>query len=194
MPPDNVNLLCQKSDRVRRLTASCVQSVARLRYGYEMPIADAIDLARVHDLRTAVRTFEEKLELLQNVPQATRFKLATTEAALAGGLNRRAGVDHTIAVRRASIGTMPEREQLGVPREILVARLRELRRSWERWAREYSRFIDRVASLHAEAERDLKLLRLEPETAKRAKAELERVLLVALLEAGELGSSFEEVR
>ena len=159
-----------------------------------MPFADAIDLARIHDVRSAVRIFEEKLELLQSVPQATRFRLATTEAALTGGLSPREGVDQTVAVRRVSIGAMSESEQSGVSREILVARLRELRRQWERWAREYSRFIDRVASLHLEADRDLKLLRLEPETAKRAKADLERVLLVALRKAGELGSSFEEVR
>jgi hypothetical protein len=190
--PDNVNLLRQKSDRVRRLTASCVQSVVRRRYGYEMPMADAIDLARIHDVRSAVRIFEEKLDLFKNVPQPTRFKLATTEATLTGGLTPREDIDHTVAVRRVSFGTMSEYEQAGVSREILVARLHELRRQWERWAREYSRFIDRVASLHVEADRDLNLLRLEPETAKRAKAELERVLLVALRKASELKPYFEE--
>jgi hypothetical protein len=183
---NDVSLLHYKSDRVLRLTATCVQSVARFRYGYEMPVADAIDLARIHDLRSTVRILEEKLELLQSVPQATRFKLAVTEAAFTGGLNPAEDVDHIVAVRQASIGTTPEWESSGLPREILIARLQGLRREWEHWAREYSRFIACLGSLHMEADRDLKLLRLEPETAKRAEAELEQVLLVALRKASEL--------
>lgn len=186
MVPDNTDLLRYKSDRVLRLTASCVQSIVRRRYRYEMPMAEAIDLARIHDVRSAVQTFGEKLELLQNVPQAARFKLAATEATFTGGLNPADDVDHTVAVRRASIGTTHEREQIGIPREILIANLRELRREWERWARDFGYFIDRLASLHAEGERGLKLLRLEPELAKRAEAELEQILLVALHRAGEL--------
>jgi SLT domain-containing protein len=186
VPPDNTILLGQKSERVRRLTASCIQSVVRLRCGYEMSMADAIDLARIHDVRSAVRIIEEKLELLQNVPQAMRFKLAATEAALTGGLSSREDIDNTVAVRRASIGPKSERQPAGVSLEILITGLQKLRRQWERWAREYSRFISRIASLHAEADRDLNSLHLEPETAKRARADLERVLLVALRKAGEL--------
>jgi len=175
-----------KSDRVLRLTASCVQTVVRLRYGYELPVADAVELARIHDVRSAVRIFGEKLRLLENIPRPTRFTLAATEAAFTGGIIPEEDLDRTIAVRRASIGTIPEHEQAGARREILVANLRELRRAWEQWAREYAHFIDRLAALLAEGERELKLLRLEPETAERAGTELEQVLLVALRKAGEL--------
>jgi hypothetical protein len=187
--PENVDLMRYKSDRVLRLTASCVQSIVRVRYRYEMPMTEAIDLARIHDVRSAVRAFGEKLELFQSVPQAARFKLAATEATFTGSVVPPADyVDHTIAVRRASIGVPSEREQNGVPREIFIANLRQLRREWEQWAREFADFMDCIASLHLEGDRGLKLLRLEPETAKRAEAELEHVLLIALRKAGELGT------
>lgn len=181
-----------KSDRVLRLTASCVQSIVRLRYRYEMPMSEAIDLARIHDVRSAVRAFADKLELLQNIPQAARFTLAAAEATFTGGVVSPADyVDHTIAVRRASIGAPTEREQSGVPREVLIANLRQLRREWEQWAREFAHFMDRIASLYVEGDRALKLLGLEPETAKRAEAELEQVLLIALHKAGGLGTHIQ---
>jgi hypothetical protein len=186
MLPNNLDLMRYKSDRVLRLTASCVQSIVRIRYRYVMPMSEAVDLARIHDVRSAVRTFGEKLDVHQNVPQAARFKIAAAEATFTGSLSSADYVDHTIAVRQASIGTTHEREQTGAQREILIANLRGLRREWEQWAREYVHFIDSIAALHVQADRELKLLCLEPETARRAEAELEQVLLVALHKAGEL--------
>lgn len=134
----SVDLLSPQPDRVLRLTASCIQSIVRVRHGYEIPMADAIELARVHDVRSAVRIMGEKLELLRTVPQAARLKLATTEATFTVGFLPKEDVDRTVSVRRASIGVMSEQMQAGMPREILVAKLHELRRECEQWAREFS--------------------------------------------------------
>jgi hypothetical protein len=182
--PNSAEVLSLKSDRVLRLTASCIRSVVRIRYAYDISPASAIELARVHDVPSAVRVIGEKLELHQARSQAARFDIAITEAAFTVG--PREDVDRTVSVRRASIDVMSEQSQAGIPREVLVARLRDLRRECEQWAREYSRFIDRIATLYAQADRDLKALRLEPEAAKQAEVALERVLLVALRKAGDL--------
>jgi hypothetical protein len=193
VPPDNLPLLHHKSDRVLRLTASCVQTAIRLCYAYEMSMSEAVDLARIHDVRSAVRVFGEKLELFNSVPRPTRFRLAATEATFTSGVIPEDDLIHTVAVRRASIGTISEHERAGISRLVLVAHLREVRRASEQWAREYGGFMDRIALLHMEGVRDLKLLRLEPETGKRADGELERVILVALRKAGELVLSVQAV-
>lgn len=191
MLPDDIHLPHHKSDRVLRLTASCIRSVIRLRYGYEMHMPEAVDLARIHDVRSAVRVFGEKIELLHRVPRSARFKLAATEATFTSGVIPEEDVSHTVAVRRATIGAIPEYEQAGIPREVLVAHLREVRRASAQWALEYGRFIDRISSLHVEGVRGLTLLRLEHATGKRAEAELEQILLVALRKAGQLESHFQ---
>jgi hypothetical protein len=174
----------QKSDRVLRLTATCIRSVVRVRYGYDISLASAIELARVHDVQSAVRVIGEKLELHQGRSQAARFDIATTEAAFTVGT--REDVDRTVSVRRASIDAVSEQRQAGMPREVLVARLRVLRGECELWTKEYSRFIDRIATLYARADRDLKALHLETQVAKQAEVALERILLVALRKADDL--------
>jgi hypothetical protein len=180
----SVEVPYQKSDRVLRLTATCIRSVVRVRYGYDISMASAIELARVHDVPSAVRVIGEKLELHQGRSQAARFDIAATEAAFTVGTKE--DVDRTVSVRRASIDAASEQKQAGMPREVLVTRLRVLRRECEQWAREYSRFMDSIATLYAKADRDLKALRLQPEASKMAAVELESILLTALGKARDL--------
>jgi hypothetical protein len=191
--PDNTHLIHSKSDRVLRLTASCIQSIVRSRYAHDMPMNVAIDLARAHDVRSAVQAYEQKLELHQGLPHNTRIQLAGTEAAISRGVIPAEEIDRTIAVRRGSLETMREGEQGEARREILVARLREVRRECEQWAREYSRFFDDIASLYQKAARDLRSLHLDAERARQADVELEQVLVLALHRAGQIESNVRAV-
>jgi hypothetical protein len=169
-----------KSDRVVFLTASCVRSIVRLRFAYEMPMADAIDLARVHDLRSATEAVREKLEVLRNVPEAGRARQAVAEAKLTRGLLPREELERTIKLRERSIGSTTVTEEAEAQRETLVTRLRALRRDWERWGREYSDFMDSMALIHSRACLELEALHLPPEVGARAEAELEAILLEAV--------------
>lgn len=186
MPLDNTKLIQPKSDRVLRLTATCVQAVVRLRFAYDLSSDDAIELARIHDVRSAVEILGGKLELWRSIPEGPRFELAVAETKLAGGLIPAEDAKGTVEVRRGYIQTTAEDGQAGTQREKLILGLHELRREAEQWGREYGRFIDRLLSLYAGARKDLVLLRLAPETAKQAESELEQVLLVALHKADEL--------
>ena len=73
-------------------------------------------------------------------------------------------------------------------REETGASLRELGRRSKRWAKEYGRFIQRLATMYRTAGRELEGMRLEPETEKQAKQELEWILLRAHHKVSELES------
>ncbi len=102
MLPDRGKPIFRKSDRVVGLTASCIQSVVLLRHRHELSRSVAIDLARVHDLPTAVRKYAEQLEVLRGAPREVRHEQAGVEAALTRGFDSRREVDRIVEIRQGS--------------------------------------------------------------------------------------------
>jgi hypothetical protein len=176
-----------KSDRVARLTASCLRSLVWRRYSREISPDQALNLGRIYDLRSAMETIKLKLELHRPIPdESARFGLAVTEAVLTPPEDPAKNLNRIIQVRRESANTRTAGDQGELHRETLIRSLQILRRDWELWVREYSHFIEQLGLLHRVAIRELNSLSLNPEIANRAYEELQGILLRALEQASEL--------
>jgi hypothetical protein len=171
-----------KSERIVGLLAACIRAGVRLRYSQDITQGDSIDLARVHDLRSAMKAISEKLEVHQNLPsRRERLVLAITEAKLitaAGG-----GVGSIIDIREASVATCGSSRAASSQSQIALVALRQVQRDARAWAREYSRFMAEIAKLHKSASAEIDALRLPASTRSKARAELEALLLGSIARA-----------
>lgn len=145
-----------------------------------MSMEDAVELARVHNLHSAVDVFGKKLELHFNTPDAIKFKLALAETKFTHPGNGSEDVKNTVNARMATITTISDNTQNELNRQHLVGTLHDVRRESETWAREYARFIERLTLLHGEAIAELESFRLDTESIGQAKMELGQILLNAL--------------
>lgn len=178
-----------KSERVVLLTASCIRSLVRLSFSYEMSMRDAVELAHAHDLRSAIGTVRAKLELHRGKPE-----LAVTEAKLTRNLVSTEELRRTLEVRREAVATEKNTEDGARDREALVERLRVIRRESELWARQYSAFMRRLSSVYSEGRKQIAALRLPPGNSTNAQLELERIILEAMRRAAEIPVSDVGVR
>jgi hypothetical protein len=177
-----------KSERVVLLTASCIQSIARLRHGAEIPTRNAIALARVHDVRSASEVIATKLDLMRAVPEAIRLPLVVAEAQLETGTYDKSHIDALLRARRASVQVIDNTRGLA-PRHEVVAALQRIRKEWSEWGDRYLAFVRSLGHIHASATQELGQIRLSSELLKRAETELERIALGAIRKASECESS-----
>src|SRR6267154_1998469 len=105
-----------KSERVVQLLAVCIRTAVRFRYApRELSKPDAIDLARKHDLSSAMKAISGKMELHQNLPSDEgRFKLAVNEA-------KDLDTKNVIAMREASVAILQSNQAASSQRYLVVA-------------------------------------------------------------------------
>jgi hypothetical protein len=145
---------------------------------------DALDLARIYSVATAVALVREKSELLRAVKGPMRMKLAVGEAKLSEGSMTGEHLGRIVQMRRATMDAVKTTQKDLQKREAAVAALRALKREWESWASEYVDFMAALDSLYRQARRELGTLHLSPEESPRAGLALERILLRAVERGG----------
>jgi hypothetical protein len=180
-----------QSERTLSLFAVCIQVAVRLRFEQELPLSTALELARVHDLRSALRGIAAKLELHRNVSDAkAKAGLAFAEAALtsdeaAGAAAAEAAtIAAVIAVRKGATEAMSAHKFSADQRTALLATLREVREDSRRWANGYSRFSTALLDLYKAMRSELTKMPLASSDRARALAELEEIIRDATIRAG----------
>lgn len=162
--------LYPKSDRVIQLLAASICTAIRLRFSREISKGDSIDLARVHDLRSALNTITIKSELHRHLPGGRGFDLAVAEAKL--------GSEHEMitAVRQATISTFDSNQSSASERQKLIEALRTTQQEARLWAKEYSRFLIEMETLYNKTNGQLNSLRLPLNRRLQAQSELEKLI------------------
>lgn len=169
-----------KSERVLRLTASCIRTAVRLRLGHNLSFDDAMDLARLHDVQSAVNSLEAKLEVHDNVPDRVKISVAVSEAKLSNTVSGAESVEHIIKIRSAAFGTGMAETQTAEQRESLINALQALRREANQWADGYQRFSGDLFAIYENAVRQLKKLPLTGTRRTQAMTELETIITDAI--------------
>jgi hypothetical protein len=192
MPLINQNFpqLAPKSERVVKLLAACIRSAVRFRYPQlNLSQTDAIDLARIHDLQSALRTISTKMEVHQSLlSEQRRFMLAVNEAKLVSDAD--IGTENIIAIREASIAVLRSTsDATSSQRHLVVASLRIGLQEVRLWAKAYSRFLTEIESLYKSTNARIVGLRLSSTVRRKAQLELEQIIVDATRRAGEINSS-----
>ena len=176
-----------KSERVVQLLAACIRTGTRIRFARELPRSDSIDLARIHDLSSAMKSISAKMEVHQNLPSdQRRFDLAVNEAKLISQAD--IGTEKVVAIREASIAALESSNAISSQRRLVVVSLRLAQEEARSWARAYSRFMTDIESLHKSASGRLQGLRLATSVRVEAQSELEQIIVDAIGRAGEIDS------
>jgi|ERR1700733_3715367 len=175
--------LRQKSDRVVLLTARGIQTLVLRRYGHEISISDAVDLARAHNLRTALLTLATKMEIHVATADSLQFDLALQETKLSSELADGVSIDRVVDVRRAATSSASVSQNQLISREQLQAALAAIRRESNAWTREYKEFIESLSGIYKQTKNVLDELRLSVVDRRGAQEELENVMLVAIKKA-----------
>jgi hypothetical protein len=170
-----------KSERVVRLTAACIQAAIRLRLNVSIPFSDAIDLARVHDVRSAVEGVRSKLQVHEAVPQSIRLKIAVSEAKLSDSVTGQESTEHILNVRNTTFENMvPETNDTSAS---IVRGLEAIVRDAAEWVGEYRRFSDDLLAIYRDGTRRLNQLPLTFERRAQARSELESIIADAFKRA-----------
>jgi len=185
---ENSPQLAPKSERVIRLLATCIRSAVRFRYAQNVSQTDAIDLARIHDLQSAMKTISEKMEVHRSLPDDQgRFKLAVAETKLVSETDL--GTAKIVAIRRATVDALGSNPGDLSQRQGLLASLRMVQQEARLWAKGYSRFLTEIASLHKSMNSRIVGLHLPTSVRLEAQSELEKLIVDAIRRAGEIDSS-----
>jgi hypothetical protein len=177
--------LAPKSERVAQLLAACIRAAVRLRYSHSLSQSDSIDLARTHDLRSALKAISEKMDLHQNLPDAQwRFTLAVAESKLAPETDL--GTANIIAIRKASVTTVGSNQSNASERQLALAALRTTQQEVRLWAKTYSRFLTEIENLYQSTNTQIESLHLTSSSRLKAQAELQKVIVNAIERAGEV--------
>lgn len=178
-----------KSDRLLSLTAACIRAVMWIRFKYELPFSEALDLARVHDLRSALDEIAAKIEVHRNLPDSNaRVGLAIVESKLEHPVAKDV-VDYSekvVAIRLKTAETLSARTTSAEDRASLLSMLRGVRIESQHWAQEYSRFFIALANLYRQTRSDLMELELNSVERDKALGELERIMSDAICSAGRI--------
>src|SRR5215472_8884066 len=130
-----------KSDRLLLLTATCIRAAVWLRFKYELPLSEALDLAHVHDLRSALDEITAKVEVHRSLPDSkARIDLAIVESKLESPAAKDVASysQSVIAIRTKTAETLSARMTSAEDRASLLSALRKLRIESQRWAEDYS--------------------------------------------------------
>lgn len=185
---ENSPQLATKSERVVKLLAACIRSAIRFRYAQTVSQTDAIDLARIHDLQSAMKTISEKMEVHRSLPDDQgRLKLAVAETKLVSETDL--GTVKIVAVRRATIDALGSNPGDLSQRQVLLASLRIVQQEARLWAKGYSRFLTEIASLHKSMNARIIGLNLPTSVRLEVQSELEKLIVDAIRRAGEIDSS-----
>ncbi len=150
----------------------------------DLSVADSVELARVHDLRSAIRRISRGLELHRNLPnKGMQFRLAVAEAKLTTESDVATG--KIIEVRKVSVEALVATQTGSSEREVLVKRLRVVQHEFGEWSRTYSRFLDDVATLRRNARAEIHHLRLPAEDRSAALIAVDGIILNALVRAAQ---------
>jgi hypothetical protein len=186
MPLNNQEFLqnAPKSERVVQLLAVCIRTAVRFRYApRELSRPDAIDLARKHDLFSAMKAISAKMELHQNLPSDEgRFKLAVNEA-------KDLDTENIIAMREASIAVLQSSQATASQRHLVVAGLYATQHEAQSWAKTYSRFVAEISSLYKSTNARIEDLHIPVTRRLKAQSELEQIIVDAIRRVGKIDSS-----
>jgi len=147
-------------------------------------MSDAVDLARVHDIRSALKSIAEKLEVHKARPEESRIQLAVMEAKLESSVTSGESIAQIIKVREAS--DQFQKERATIQREQLVELLRTVQRQSSQWASEYRDFLRHLSTLYGNTRRKLLEIPAPAEIHARALAELEEILQRAVKAASQV--------
>jgi hypothetical protein len=184
MPPDSSLPVpwASKSDRVVRLLAACIRAALRLRYAQEISQPDSVELARMYDLQSALKTISQRMEIHENRPDAReRLPLAVAEAKLVS--NPDLGNDQILEIRQATDEVHDSNQSSLSQRQAVENMLRRVRYETLVWAKDYGRFLEEITDLHRRTKSRLEALRLPPSTLLKAHSRLERLILDAIRRA-----------
>ncbi len=173
-----------KSERVVQLLAATIRSAVRLRYARELSLDDSVDLARVHDLHSALKTIAVKTEVHQNLPDGRGFSLAVAEAKLTTGANL--ANEKIVAIREKSIATFEADQSNSSRRHEIVAALRTTQQETRVWAKAYARFLTEVEALYRSTNAELDTLHLPVGRRLEADSELQKLMVEMVRRAGEI--------
>jgi hypothetical protein len=175
-----------QSQRVVQLLATCIRAAVRKQFGYEMSRDEALTLARVHSLRSALDEIRKKMELHQHL-QGTKARthLAVAEASLQGHhvVSQSEYSESIIAMRSKTLDAVNAVVESTEDREMLLASLRRVRRDWQLWADEYMHFFIALVKLYEEAKHRLAETTLEVDRRKTMSLELEKIFADVLLKS-----------
>jgi hypothetical protein len=178
----NLDGLPWKSDRVLRLTATCIQAAVRLRLGMRIPFDDAIELARVHNVRSAVESIGAKLRVHESVPEHVRVQVAVSEAKLSDVVTGSESTEHIIKVRTVAFGPGLA-AQMPALSESFKRGAEAIRREAMEWSVDYGGFSEDLFAMYRDAARQLKQIPITAERRAQAIAELETIIADALKRA-----------
>lgn len=174
-----------KSERVVELLATCIRAAVSFRYAHQLSKPDSVDLARVHDLRSALKNIAEKMEVHENLPSSPmRFTLAVAETKLMSEANL--GIDKIVDIREAAAATLSSR--LGNMSDLQSATLalRAAQQETRLWATAYTRFVVEIQSLYKSTSIQIGNLHLPTHRLVKAHSDLEKLLLDAIGRAGKV--------
>lgn len=177
-----------RSERISLLTAAFIRAAVRLRFGYEMSASESVELARVHDLRSAIDSIGAKMELHRNLPTRSRMELSIVESAIDPPVDRATtdSFGNVVSVRVKTLQTLSAEtasvQDVGARRSAL----RALRTESRLWARDYGRFFEAMAKLYRNSRSKLIDMDLSGEDKMKAFAELEDIIVDGISRAGQI--------
>jgi len=177
-----------KSDRVVYLTAACIRAAIRLKFHYEISFSESLEMARVHDLKSALSHFAAKMELHRNLPPESRVKLSVVESALepavSSGLSSNS--DGIVKLRIKTVDAISAQVNSLEDRSALLTKLRNLRTESKLWAEDYARFLASLGTLYRQTRTTLVEMGLADSDKHTALAALETIATNAIRQAGEI--------
>jgi hypothetical protein len=174
-----------KSERVVRLLSACIRTITRRQYSEVLPVAEFFELARNHDLRSALKAIKEKMDLHATMPDRRhRLSLAVAEAAI--GTDNTFSRQKVIAVRGASVILQEEERAKLAHDRILRTVIRSAQDQAHQWSSSYSRFQTEISKLYNATSLRIDELGLPAVRRIEARAALEQIIQKAVEHAGQL--------
>jgi hypothetical protein len=170
-----------KSERVVQLLAASIRAAVRLRYARDISRDDSIDMARAHDLPSALRTIAVKMEVHENLPDDHGFDLADAETKLTS--ESHLGTEKIVEIRRASLSTLESSQSNSSDRQFLIAGLHAVQQEARSWAKAYSRFLTEMETLYKSTRTRIDGLNLPLGKRLQAQSELEQMIVNAIKQA-----------